>query len=211
MTVTRIIERPVGGSLLEAPSNAGNPTGLGDGVKNWVAAGLVSGTVLLTWMPIPASGYSVADVPARQRTFDYGSGGRAAAVDVIGGIDEVIAQTQVVTSGDLVLDAHARSGLTWEQMAKLFGVSRRSLHLWANGGRMNAINTESLNRLIAVISTLGGATSDERRQELFAPRGSRESLYQELRSRNRFSSQQINPPGVRGYELLGASDEPQLA
>jgi DNA-binding XRE family transcriptional regulator len=205
--MTQIAERPVGGLLLGAPSNSGESNGRADGVKNWVAAGLVTGTMLLTWLPISASGYSATDTMPRPKAIDYGSGGNSAAGDIVAQIDDVIARTQVVTSGDLVRDAHARSGLTWEQMAKLFGVSRRSLHLWANGGRMNAANTESLHRFVAVIATLGGTTNEERRQELFAPRLDRASIFEELRIGNRFSTEQINPPGVRGFELLGADGQ----
>lgn len=40
------------------------------------------------------------------------------------------------------------SGLSWEQLSKLFGVGRRTLHLWANGGRMSQWNREQLYGLI---------------------------------------------------------------
>src|SRR6266542_2454198 len=38
------------------------------------------------------------------------------------------------------------SGLTWEQLARLFGVSRRAVHNWANGGRMTARHVEISRR-----------------------------------------------------------------
>ena len=43
------------------------------------------------------------------------------------------------------------SGLTWEQLAKLFNVSRRSLHFWASGQPLSRSNEEKLNRLLGTI------------------------------------------------------------
>src|SRR4028119_75314 len=43
------------------------------------------------------------------------------------------------------------SGLTWEQLAKLFNVSRRTLHFWASGQPLSRFNEEQLNRLLEAI------------------------------------------------------------
>jgi hypothetical protein len=43
------------------------------------------------------------------------------------------------------------SGLTWEQLAKLFNVSRRSLHFWASGQPLSRFNEENLHRLLGTI------------------------------------------------------------
>jgi len=43
------------------------------------------------------------------------------------------------------------SGLTWEQLAELFGVNRRSLHFWASGQAMAAHNEQHLQRLLMVL------------------------------------------------------------
>lgn len=58
------------------------------------------------------------------------------------------------------------AGLTWDQTGKLFGVSRRAVHLWATGGRMNGANIERLGRLEAALYGLG-ADPDTRRLALF--------------------------------------------
>ena len=49
--------------------------------------------------------------------------------------------------------AHLRriSGLTWEQVARMFGVSRRSVHFWASGKAMSAEHEEHLYQLLAVL------------------------------------------------------------
>ncbi len=44
-----------------------------------------------------------------------------------------------------------RSGLTWEQISRLFGVSRRALHFWASGKAMTPANQEHLQRVLAAL------------------------------------------------------------
>lgn len=43
------------------------------------------------------------------------------------------------------------TGLTWDQLATLFSVSRRSIFLWASGKPMSAENEEFLARLLALV------------------------------------------------------------
>jgi DNA-binding transcriptional regulator YiaG len=43
------------------------------------------------------------------------------------------------------------SGLTWDQLAKLFNVSRRSLHFWASGQPLSRLNEEHLHRVLGAI------------------------------------------------------------
>jgi len=43
------------------------------------------------------------------------------------------------------------SGLTWEQLGRIFGVSRRAVHMWANGGRLNESNARRLREFAAVV------------------------------------------------------------
>jgi DNA-binding transcriptional regulator YiaG len=63
--------------------------------------------------------------------------------------------------------AHEDSGLTWEQLARIFAVSRRALHMWANGARMNATNAELLMRLVVFLGQMEGGP-DQRRAALLA-------------------------------------------
>lgn len=43
------------------------------------------------------------------------------------------------------------SGLTWDQLGQLFGVTRRSVHFWASGKPLNAANEERLFRALDVL------------------------------------------------------------
>jgi DNA-binding transcriptional regulator YiaG len=52
------------------------------------------------------------------------------------------------------------SGLTWDQLATLFNVSRRSIHFWASGQPLASANEEKLNRVLDVVEyiSLGSAS-----------------------------------------------------
>jgi len=58
------------------------------------------------------------------------------------------------------------SGLTWELLARVFRVARRSLHFWASGKPMNAPNEEHLHRLLAVLRRADRGTATENRAVL---------------------------------------------
>jgi DNA-binding transcriptional regulator YiaG len=52
------------------------------------------------------------------------------------------------------------SGLTWEQLACLFDVSRRSVHFWSSGQPLAVAHDEKLNRILDAIQyiSLGSAS-----------------------------------------------------
>lgn len=61
---------------------------------------------------------------------------------------------------------HQESGLTWGQIARYFGVSRRAVHLWASGGRMTATNEELLAHLVRAVEGVRYLDPENRRQAL---------------------------------------------
>lgn len=77
-------------------------------------------------------------------------------------LNVVLPLSPITGSRDLaasVRSLHARSGLSWEQLAKLFGVSRRAVHKWAAGGAMNTGNAARLAELHAAVDPLGDEPS----------------------------------------------------
>jgi len=54
-------------------------------------------------------------------------------------------------TGHAVAEIRRLSGLTWEQLGELFGVSRRSVHFWASGKPLSAINEARLMRVLDII------------------------------------------------------------
>lgn len=65
-----------------------------------------------------------------------------------------------------IAELRRRSGLTWDQLARLFGVARRSVHFWASGKPLNATNEERLGRFLSVIRSIDRGTARETRAAL---------------------------------------------
>ncbi|WP_287637208.1 MULTISPECIES: XRE family transcriptional regulator [unclassified Microcystis] len=61
------------------------------------------------------------------------------------------------------------SGLTWEQVAKLFNVSRQSIHFWVSGQPLVSDNEEKLNRLLRVIRYIDRGSASLNRKLLLKP------------------------------------------
>jgi DNA-binding transcriptional regulator YiaG len=74
-----------------------------------------------------------------------------------------------------VMELRRLSGLTWDQLAHLFGVSRRSLHFWASGKPLSAQNEERLHRTLALLKHVDRGNADENRQLLLTPIDNRET------------------------------------
>lgn len=58
------------------------------------------------------------------------------------------------------------SGLTWEQLAILFDVSRRSVHFWASGQPLTSANEEKLNRILDVVEYISRSSASRNRSLL---------------------------------------------
>ncbi len=95
------------------------------------------------------------------------------------------------TTASMLEHVRDMSGLTWDQISKIFGVSRRSIHLWAAGARMSAANEARLVRLEADIAALPGTTPDERRHLLLGSQIGR-SVFDDYRHSRASSGQDIN-------------------
>lgn len=61
------------------------------------------------------------------------------------------------------------TGFTWDQLASLFGLSRRSLHFWASGKAMAASNEEHLLRLLAAVRKVDQGSAAKNRTLLLSP------------------------------------------
>ena len=57
--------------------------------------------------------------------------------------------------------------MTWQQVATLFGVSRRTVHLWLVGERMPVVRIERLHELVGRIREQQFESSDEANRWLF--------------------------------------------
>lgn len=113
----------------------------------------------------------------------------------------VVAPVRVRRDGDEVRWLHETSGLTWEQLGRVFGVSRRAVHLWATGARMNAANVEALFGLVDLVRAASGSTSDERRAWLLRPGSDGRSALDRVRDA-RLGSFQINRSVLRAIDTI---------
>jgi DNA-binding transcriptional regulator YiaG len=60
-------------------------------------------------------------------------------------------QPPVATHLQGIGELRQRSGFTWDKLAELFGVSRRSVHYWASGEPMTSDNEDHLQRCLSVL------------------------------------------------------------
>ncbi|MEU8152554.1 helix-turn-helix transcriptional regulator [Micromonospora sp. NPDC048986] len=104
-----------------------------------------------------------------------------------------------------VKQLHEMSGLTWEQLSRLFGVSRRAVHNWANGGRMTARHSERLAGIYRRIAELPAGLPTERRDLLLVPASNGRSLFEELRFEFSPDTPPIGGSPLTSAELLNAS------
>lgn len=74
------------------------------------------------------------------------------------------------SSSSALMELRRISGLTWDQLARLFGVTRRSLHFWVSGKPLNPANEERLHRLLATVRTLNRGSARENRSLLLSVR-----------------------------------------
>ena len=74
----------------------------------------------------------------------------------------------VPSSARSILTIRQLANLTWDETAKIFGVSRRSVHLWANGRRPSSEQERKLNRVLGILSTYKTLAPSVLREKLMA-------------------------------------------
>ena len=85
-----------------------------------------------------------------------------------------------VDTASAVRGLKSRSGLSWQQLADAFGVSRRSLHFWANGGNMATASAQRLEALTQIVDGHAPAEPAAVRAALISSRASGRSQLEEL-------------------------------
>src|SRR5262249_18751317 len=74
-----------------------------------------------------------------------GTGARSSSVEA----DATMRERELA---DRVRMLKLRSGFTWAQVAEMFGVSRRAVHLWVQGGNMSARHAVRLDQIQQVVA-----------------------------------------------------------
>jgi len=70
-----------------------------------------------------------------------------------------------------IAELRRMTGLTWDQFATLFGVSRRAVHFWVSGKSMTAMNDEHLQRCLGCLRSVNRGSALANKEALFAPIG----------------------------------------
>lgn len=70
------------------------------------------------------------------------------------------------TPAELVNELRRVSGLTWAQVAEVFGVSKRAPYHWASGETVSAENHERLGQVMAVLRFIDKGSAEENRNLL---------------------------------------------
>jgi transcriptional regulator with XRE-family HTH domain len=139
------------------------------------------------WMAARRSVSAISIVPPLIELFNaYLTAGRPAPIQLDPEfVAPELAIEPVVNDGSTakaVRKAREDSGLTWEQLARVFSVSRRSVHLWANGARMNATNVEMLMDFVDLVNHMNAANPTARRAALLALGDDGQSVLDRFRS-----------------------------
>ncbi len=93
------------------------------------------------------------------------------------------ASTEPSVLQSAVVEIRRRSQLTWEQLARVFGVQRRSLHFWARGARPSSDNAERILRVLTIVRHFDTGDAERTRAELLRPFEQGMSVYDMLCAR----------------------------
>src|SRR5260370_15321556 len=158
-----------------------------------VVAGLLGGT----------NSYAIPESSTLQTTV-YGRWTNNGAWD-IESLSQSLAPTSVYGRSlqESVVLLRELSGLTWNQLAKLFGVSRRAVHFWANGGRMNSIHSARLKEILLAVQSVEADSGARRREILLAPQADGRTLYESMLE-GRGKGRGVNAPAFRPGQLTEA-------
>jgi transcriptional regulator with XRE-family HTH domain len=143
--------------------------------KAWLTGAILTGTLgTVAFSP---------QIPTREPVVVYWSGAEQLSEELQPAPADTNTETaDRVDAGAAIRQLRDRSGLTWDQLARLFGVSRRAVHLWAAGGRMNSRNLEFLGLVERLVNNVPASTPEERRALLFSQDSGGRSLYDAMRN-----------------------------
>jgi len=71
-------------------------------------------------------------------------------------------------SASAISEVRLLSGLTWDQLAQIFKVDRRSLHFWASGKSLSGANEEKLSRVLSALKQIDQGSAKTNRQLLLS-------------------------------------------
>lgn len=137
-------------------------------------------------------------VVSRVLAHDMGSLGTVAAPRSASGQRQLQSAVDLSPQGS-VKYIYEASGLTWDQLARAFGVSKRAILQWASGAKLSARNLEQVHRFRVMVDEVDGPSPESRRDALLAG-GEASVLNRWVNSNSR--PRGINAPSTRPEDLL---------
>lgn len=105
------------------------------------------------------------------------------------GLGAASVKNRAAATAESISELRAMTSFTWEQISKLFGVSRRTVHLWAAGGNMTASHQEHLAGVLRQAKEIRSSSPAEERMQLLA-------LLDQHRSAHASRDSDINRPAA---------------
>jgi len=105
-----------------------------------------------------------------------------------------------------VRSLHKRSGLTWDELAQVFGVSRRTLYNWSTGGKVSASHAQAISSVIRAVYQVDTGSPELTRSKLLAPAEDGTTLYGRLVQQISRPAA-ISDPAYRPDELLSVGPD----
>jgi hypothetical protein len=146
----------------------------------------------LTLLPLTATSNASGDAPPADIQVMRDGSGTGGFVSPAPGEEPSLAAQRIVR-------LHIQSGLTWNELARAFGTTRRTLHNWAIGRRIGAKHVDTFRDLSLLISAHYTGNAAQTRATLITPRPDGESPLSEFLASHRrvperpegFSPQQL--------------------
>jgi len=112
------------------------------------------------------------------------------------------------TANELLFELRRLSGLSWDQIAELCGVSRRSVHFWASGKPISKSNHRRLGSLVSVMRHVDRGYGELNQQLLLAPGDGGRTLLELLAAEEFELARSLAGAGPGRPGALPASEDP---
>lgn len=125
--------------------------------------------VIVGYRPVSSGEQGTSNTALEPRREPYEHTGVGLSVFKQGVVLGIVGAPRSFRAREAIFELKRLSGLTWEELSTLLSVTRRSLHLWANGGSINSLNERHVRDLLVTIRELDRGTARENRALLLAP------------------------------------------
>jgi hypothetical protein len=85
---------------------------------------------------------------------------------------------------EAIFEMRRISGLTWDELAHVFGVTRRAIHHWANGHSLKPENIRQVHDVLHTLRIIARSSAEETRAALLAPLAAGRTPLQLLQARD---------------------------